>query len=91
MNRADEFKVINEELAALKARRARLLETQQKNSALNWRIDDAIHLLNAGTSSVAEWDESIIRQLVDTVKVVSKEKIVVTLSGGIQIEQDMVQ
>ena len=91
MNRADEFKAINEELAALKARRARLLETQQKNSALNWRIDDAINLLNAGSSSVAEWDESIIRQLVDTVKVVSKEKIIVTLSGGIQIEQDMVQ
>ena len=31
----------------------------------------------------------MIRQLVETVKIVSKEKILLTLQGGIQIVQDM--
>ena len=38
---------------------------------------------------IAEWEESTIRQLVDMVKVVSKEKIIVCLRGGVQIEQEI--
>ena len=36
-------------------------------------------------------DNSLIRQLVDTVKVVSAEKIIVYLQGGTQVEQNMVE
>lgn len=89
MKRAEEFKAINAELARLKGRRTNLLEAQQRNSALNWRIDEAIDLLNTGASALAEWDESVVRQLVEEVRVVSKEKIIVTLSGGIKVEQTM--
>ena len=39
---------------------------------------------------LTQWDESIIRQLVDTVKVNSAEKITVFLRGGVQVEQDMI-
>jgi len=39
---------------------------------------------------ISQWDETIIRQLVDTVKVHSAEKITVFLRGGIQVEQDMI-
>lgn len=42
------------------------------------------------SAEISEWDESMIRQLVDTVKVVSREKIIVCLRGGVQIKQDMV-
>ena len=89
MARADEFKVINETLASLKSRRATLLERMNKDSAASWRMDEAIGLLNVGTAELTEWDEGTIRQLVDTVKIISKEKILVTLQGGIEIEQDM--
>lgn len=41
------------------------------------------------TPTEITWDETTIRQLVDTVKVISKDKIIVFLRGGIQIEQDM--
>ena len=90
MARADEFKAINDELSALKSRKALLLEQQSRDSAANWRVDEAVELLSEGTAELTEWDESVIRQLVETVKVISKEKILVTLQGGIQIEQDMV-
>ena len=91
MAHADEFKAINERLASLKSKKAVLLERMNKDSAANWRVDEAIELLDAGAAELKEWDEATIRQLVDTVKVISKEKILVTLRGGIQIEQDMVQ
>ena len=90
MARADEFKAINDELTALKSRKALLLEQQSRDSAANWRVDEAVELMSGGTAELTEWDESVIRQLVETVKVISKEKILVTLQGGIQIEQDMV-
>lgn len=74
----------------LKNKRALLTEAQSKDAAAAWRVDHALDLLDAGVPELTEWDESTIRQLVDTVKVISKEKILVILRGGIQIEQDMV-
>ena len=47
--------------------------------------------LRQTSPTITEWDESIIRQLVDTVKVVSSEKIIVYLQGGTQVEQNMVE
>ena len=89
MAHADEFKAINDELSALKSRKALLLERQIRDSAANWRVDEAVELLSEGTAELTEWDESVIRQLVETVKIISKEKILVTLQGGIEIEQDV--
>ena len=40
-------------------------------------------------AELTQWEESTIRQLVDTVKVLSKDRILVCLRGGIQIKQDM--
>ena len=90
MARADEFKAINETLSSLKRRKALLLERMNRDSAASWRVDEAIGLLSEGNVELTEWEEGTIRQLVDTVKVISKEKILVTLQGGVEIKQDMV-
>ena len=47
-------------------------------------------ILSAGDSQLTEWDESIIRQLVDTVEVLSADRIRVCLRGGMEIEQSIV-
>ena len=90
MKYAEEFTKINESMAALKDKRNAMLERQTSNSAANKRIGDAINTLNTGSADINEWDESIIRQLVDTVKVMSKDRIVVYLRGGIEVQQDMI-
>jgi len=46
-------------------------------------------ILNAGSGAFTEWNESLIRQLVDTVKVLSANRIRVYLQGGIEIEQEL--
>ena len=36
---------------------------------------------------ITEWDESAVRQLVETVKILSKDEVAVTLKGGIELCQ----
>lgn len=64
-----------------------MLEQQQADSAASRRISDAVGILSAGSPEITAWDESMIRQLVDTVKVLSANKIRVYLRGGMEIEQ----
>lgn len=84
---ADDFKRITDDVAALKEKRSALLEQQNADSGASQRILDAVELLNSDTAAITEWDESVIRQLVDTVKVLSADRICVCLRGGIEIEQ----
>ena len=84
---ADTFKRITEDMAALKEKKALILAQQEGNSAANRRIQDAVNLLNAGSAEITEWDKDMIRQLVDTVKVLSTDRIRVCLRGGMEIEQ----
>lgn len=85
------LKAVMAEAAALKEKRA-YLEQQRKNKALTFqRIDDVASFLEHASAEITEWDEPLIRQLVDTVKVVSVEKIIVHLRGGIEIEQKLEQ
>ena len=43
--------------------------------------------MNTGSAEITEWEESMIYQLVDTVKVLSADRIRVFLYGGIEMEQ----
>ena len=51
------------------------------------RIESTADAIKQMPNHFTVWDESIIRQLVDTVKVVSAERIIVYLKDGTQIEQ----
>ena len=74
-------------MAALREKKALMLAQQEGNSAASRRIRDAVGILNAGSGEIAEWQEDMIRQLVDTVKVLSADRIRVCLRGGMEIEQ----
>ena len=90
LNYADAFRRITEEMGALKDRKVFLLAQMESGSAANRRIRDAVAILSAGDSQLTEWDESIIRHLVDTVEVLSADRIRVCLRGGMEIEQSIV-
>lgn len=86
-----QLKAVMDEAAALKEKRT-VLETQrQSNIQVSQRIEAAAAAMEQASSEITEWDETMIRQVVETVKVVSAEKIIVYLRGGALIEQDMVQ
>ena len=85
-----QLRAIMNEAAALKEKRAYLEKQRQDNAQIVQRIEDAAATMEQTSVNISEWDEALIRQLVDTVKVQSAEKITVFLRGGVQIEQSMV-
>lgn len=85
-----QLRAIMNEAAALKEKRAYLEKQRQDNAQIAQRIEDAAAMMEQTSANISEWDESLIRQLVDTVKVHSAEKITVYLRGGIEIYQNLV-
>ena len=87
---SDLLREIMNEAAALKEQRARITEQRQTNAQAVRRMEDAVAAMEQLPCEISQWDEALIRQLVNTVKVDSAEKITVYLADGTQIEQDMV-
>lgn len=82
-----QFKDILDEQTTLKQKRMEILTESKVNAEANKRIRDAEKLLERTELCPTEWDEPMIRQLVETVKVLSKDEIAVTFKGGIEIQQ----
>lgn len=85
-----QLRAVMNEAAVLKEKRALIEEQRQSNAQALRRIEDAAAAMAQASTHISEWDEALIRQLVDTVKVNSAEKITVFLRGGVQVEQDMI-
>ena len=82
-----QFKEILDEQTFLKENRSGILADNKEQAKANQRIMDAAQTLENASPHITEWDESAARQLVETVKVLSKDEIAVTLKGGIEICQ----
>lgn len=82
-----QFKEILDEQMFLKEKRYGILEDNNEQSKANQRIMDAAQTLENASLHITEWDESAVRQLVETVKILSKDEVAVTLKGGIEICQ----
>ena len=85
-----QFKEILDEQTFLKEKRSGILADNSEQAKANQRIMDAAQTLENASLHITEWDESAVRQLVETVKVLSKDEIAVTLKGGIEIRQKIV-
>lgn len=85
-----EFQSITGEIAALKEQRMRLEAQRTSNTAAIQRMSTAASLLSEAPPELTVWDETVIRQVVDTVKVVSENQIVVYLQGGAAVTQEIV-
>ena len=82
-----QFKEILDEQTLLKEKRSGILADNKEQAKANQRIMDAAQTLKNASPHITEWDESAVRQLVEIVKVLSKDEIAVTLKGGIEICQ----
>ena len=67
-----------------------ILANNNEQTKANQRIMDAAQTLENASPYITEWDESAVRQLVETVKILSKDEVAVTLKGGIEIQQKIV-
>ena len=82
----DRFRALAEEMADLKEKRKNI-DAHRTGSETDLRIKQALEIMENSSSAITAWEESTIRQLVDWVKILSAEEILVCLHGGIEIKQ----
>ena len=82
----EQFRAVMNEAADLKERK-QLLAKKEQNTEGYLRMQESIKKLESASPQITEWDERMIRQLVETVTVLNKTTIRVTLIGGEEIEQ----
>ncbi len=87
---APKLQAILDEVRALKEKQAYIEKQRQNDAQVMWQIRNTVEALEQAPEKITEWNESTIRQLVDTVKVISKDKLEIHLHSGTVIEQDMI-
>ena len=83
----ESFRKLSEETAALKEKR-KSLETYRADSGETYHSKKAVEFMENNTADI-QWSESTIRQLVDWVKILSADEMLVCPHGGIEIQQRM--
>ena len=83
---SDQFKEIMNEIAELKKRKAAIAAQQADNIEMANKTAAAVEAMNNFSAEITEWDDTLVRQLVDTVKVLAKDKILLILKSGKEIE-----
>lgn len=83
---SDQFKEIMNEIAELKKRKAAIAAQQANNIEMTNKTVAAVEAMSNFSAEIAEWDDTLVRQLVDTVKVLTKDKILLILKSGKEIE-----
>ena len=81
---SERFKTILAQQAELKAKRAELEQQQAEDAELNSRIEEAADIMGQAGTTITEWNERNIRALVASVRILSKEEILVRLKSGIE-------
>lgn len=87
----ERFKVLTGEMTALKERRRGLVKLQEDDSYAGRRAAETAKAAECVSAHINEWDESLIRQLVDTVTVLSASKIKVCLRTGGEIKWELIK
>lgn len=85
----DQFQNILSEITALKEKRTWLEQQLNSNAEARLKIEFAKRAMEGASSQITGWDESTIRQLVETVKVLSAREIEVTIKGGAKVKQGL--
>ena len=81
---SERFKTILAQQAELKTKRAELEQRQAEDAELTSHMELAADTLEQAGTAIAEWDEYQIRALVESVRILSKDEVLVRLKSGIE-------
>lgn len=85
----ERFKTILSQQAELKDKRAELERQQAEDVALNSHMEEAADIMGQAGTVITEWNERNIRDLVASVRILSKEEILVRLKSGIEVTEHL--
>lgn len=82
---SERFKIILTQQTKLKVKRVELERQQAEDTELNSHMKEAADIMGQAGTAITEWNEYHIRALVASVRILSKEEILVRLKSGIEI------
>lgn len=83
----DKFKEISEEIQSLQKALESHKAQQNGPDALTLQIEDLCRTLQDAPFECTEYKDSVVRQLIDTIKVMSEDKLLIIFKGGFKMEQ----
>lgn len=83
----DEYKRISEEINQLKEAKLRLLQEKKQADRYVDRLDEMESTIKTVRPQVREFDEDLVRRLINTIKVNRRERLQIQFESGIVIEQ----
>lgn len=88
-NHEDEFKAISEETEQLKRRIEAIRESEAKDESYADRLVQIQETIQQRDMNRDTYDESIVRQMIECIKIYSDNKIRVIFEGGYEIEEEI--
>lgn len=82
-------KALMDEKAKLQIQLDRIADTKQKRENAKSRLDEIFAILEALANHPISYDDQIVRQILESVIVESKEKIKVVFIGGLEVTQKL--
>lgn len=83
----DKFKEISDERTELQNKLKGYAQRQVITENNNARMKELFEILEQANFNLEEYDEALVKQLINKVTVVSAEKIRITFKGGFEVEQ----
>jgi len=83
------FKSISDEIKRLQLVLDAQKEQETAENKSNSRLRDLFRILESETLTLNTFDDILVRQIVDTIKVRSKDKILIIFNGGFELEERM--
>ncbi|TCL54097.1 DNA invertase Pin-like site-specific DNA recombinase [Kineothrix alysoides] len=85
-----QLKAISDEMASLRKKREQYRTELYSSDELTRQIDDICGALQNAPFESTEYSDSVVRQFIDTIKVVNENKLLIIFKGGIQMEQPLI-
>lgn len=85
-NYEDEFKSISEQIEQLRSRITAIQESQKENGELQTRLKEIQDTIDAREINRETYDDSIVRQMIECIKVFKDGRLLVIFGGGYEIE-----
>ena len=84
----EQMKAISDEIAALQVSLDEQ-ERQAGNDEFSRQLDDMRVALQNAPFEISEYSDNVVRQMIDTIRVMDDYRLLITFKGGVEIEQIM--
>ena len=85
----DEFKGISDQIEQLNRRIAAIQESIHKDGSQQARLEEIQNIIAERNANETQYDESIVRQMIECIKVHSDGKLTIIFGGGYEIEETL--